>query len=40
MTMSPNRHHAHPLAGGRLVGLYVLFVVGVAVLATLLQHTA
>jgi hypothetical protein len=36
--MSPNRRHAHPLAGNRLVTLYVTFVVLLAILATLLQH--
>jgi len=36
--MSPDRQHAHPLAGGRLIVLYVAFVVALAVLATALQH--
>lgn len=36
--MSPNRHHSHPLAGTRLVMLYVAMVVGLALLATALQQ--
>jgi hypothetical protein len=36
--MSPNRHHAHPLAGVRLILLYVAGAVFLAVLATILQH--
>lgn len=37
--MSPNRRHAqHPLAGSRLITLYVAFVVTLALVATLLQH--
>jgi hypothetical protein len=38
MRMSPNRHHAHPLAGVRLIVLYVAAVSALAVLATVLQH--
>lgn len=36
--MSPNRRHPHPLAGARLITLYVGFVVTLAILATVLQH--
>lgn len=38
--MSPNRPHAHPLAGARLIAIYVAAVVAIAVLATLLQHAS
>lgn len=40
--MSPNRHlqHSHPLAGGRLVALYVFFVFVLAGLATILQQAS
>jgi hypothetical protein len=36
--MSPNRQHSHPLAGGRLIALYVGGAILLAVLATVLQH--
>jgi len=38
--MSPNRHHAHPLAGGRLIAVYMLAVAGFALLATVLERLA